>query len=196
MIPRYSIAYFCKAILRALLSVSYFPGLAILHSDRIALSLSDSTASPRVEYVGHFLYTSFQPVKAYVQQPALCDRIRNQLHDAASQGEGQYTTILVVWGLEGAGKSQLVLEYLRRNRHGYKATFWIQAGSREPIERDFIHIYQLLFGIRISAGQEMVQADDAVLAVKSWFSGDVIDGYSFSTALTQLKMRRTVIIST
>ncbi len=31
-------------------------------------------------------------------------------------------------------------------------------------------MYHMLFNIRISAGQEMVQADDAVLAVKSWFS--------------------------
>jgi len=143
----------------------------MLRSDKIALSLSDSTASPRAEYVGQFAHTSLQPVKAYVQRPALCDRIREQLHDAASQGEGQYTTMLVVWGLGGAGKTQLVLDYLRRHRNEYKATFWIEAGSKGSIERDFIHMYQLLFDIRISAGQDMVQADDAVLAVKSWFSG-------------------------
>jgi len=160
----------CKAVSPALPSVSYFPDLAMLRSDKIALSLSDSTASARAENVGQFAHTSLQPVKAYVQRPALCDRIRRQLHGTASQGEGQYTTILVIWGLGGAGKTQLVLDYLRRYRNEYKATFWIQAGSRESIERDFIHMYHMLFNIRISAGQEMVQADDAVLAVKSWFS--------------------------
>ena len=113
----------------------------VLRSDKIALWLSDSTASPRAEYGGQFAHTSLQPVKAYVQRPAFCDRIRRQLHDAASQGEGQYTTILVVWGLGGAGKTQLVLDYLRCYRNEYKATFWIQTGSRESIERDFVHIY-------------------------------------------------------
>jgi len=68
----------------------------MLRSDKIALSRSDSTALPRAEYVGQFAHTSLQPLKAYVQRPALCDRIREQLHDAASQGEGQYTTMLVV----------------------------------------------------------------------------------------------------
>jgi hypothetical protein len=65
----------------------------------------------------------------------LHERIRIQLHggggdrDAVDHG----TKTVVVWGLEGAG--------LQRHRNEYKATFWIEAGGKESIERDFMHIY-------------------------------------------------------
>ena len=79
--------------------------------------------------------------------------------------------ILVVWGLGGAGKSQLVLNYIREYRRDYAAVFWIEAGSKESIERDYIQIYRLLYGRPLGAGQEMVKVEDAVPAVKRWFHG-------------------------
>ena len=79
--------------------------------------------------------------------------------------------ILVVWGLGGAGKSQLVLNYIREYRKDSSAVFWIQSGSKESIERDYIQIYRLLYGRPLGAGQEMVMVEDAVPAVKRWFHG-------------------------
>jgi len=46
-----------------------------------------------------------------------------------------------VWGLGGAGKTQLVLDYVRQYRTDYKATFWIEAGRKESLERDFVNLY-------------------------------------------------------
>ena len=77
--------------------------------------------------------------------------------------------ILVVWGLGGAGKSQLVLIYIREYRRDYAAVFWIEAGSKESIERDYVQIYQLLYSRQTNAGQEVVKVEDAVPAVKRWF---------------------------
>ena len=77
--------------------------------------------------------------------------------------------IVVVWGLGGAGKSQLVLNYIRDYRQDYTAVFWIEAGSKESIERDYIQIYRLLYGRPLGVGQEMVKVEDAVPAVKQWF---------------------------
>ena len=77
--------------------------------------------------------------------------------------------IVVVWGLGGAGKSQLVLNYIRDYRQDYTAVFWIEAGSKESIERDYIQIYRLLYGRPLGVGQEMVKAEDTVPAVKHWF---------------------------
>ena len=77
--------------------------------------------------------------------------------------------ILVVWGLGGAGKSQLVLNYIRDYRQDYTAVFWIEAGSKESIERDYIQIYRLLYGRPLGADQEMVKVEDTVPAVKQWF---------------------------
>ena len=79
--------------------------------------------------------------------------------------------ILVVWGLGGAGKSQLVLNYIREYRQDYSAVFWIECGSKESIERDYIQIYRLLYGRLLSAGQDIVKVEDAVPVVKSWFHG-------------------------
>jgi tetratricopeptide (TPR) repeat protein len=127
------------------------------------------------EYTGHYAYSSLHPVKAFVDRPALHHRIRQQLDPGSSQDGRDGTSMLAVWGLGGAGKTQLVLDYLHRHRSDYKATFWIEAGRKDLIERDFVCIYQLLFGLRTTAGQEVIQADDAVAGVKSWLSNRTSD---------------------
>ena len=95
------------------------------------------------------------------------DQIHAQLaRNAADSG----TRTLVVWGLGGAGKTQLVLDYLRRHRNEYKATFWIKAGRKESLERDFVRLYQTLFRLHISARAKTATAismEDAVTGVKS-----------------------------
>ena len=58
---------------------------------------------------------------------SLHDQIHAQLaRDAADSS----TKTLVVWGLGGAGKTQLVLDYVQQHRAEYKATFWIKAGRK------------------------------------------------------------------
>jgi hypothetical protein len=69
------------------------------------------------------------------------------------------------------GKTQLVLDYVRQHHADYKATFWIEAGRKESLERDIVNLYQTLFGMQMVAGQETVSVDRAVVGVKSWFSG-------------------------
>ena len=49
--------------------------------------------------------------------------------------------------------------------------FWIEAGSKESIERDYIQIYRLLYSRQVDIGHEMVRVEDAVPAVKRWFHG-------------------------
>ena len=77
--------------------------------------------------------------------------------------------MLVIWGLGGAGKSQLVLNYIQEYRYDYSAVFWIEAGQKETLERDYIQIYRLLVDCRPAAASEIVQIADAVAAVKNWF---------------------------
>ena len=76
-----------------------------------------------------------------------------------------------MWGLGRAGKSQLVLNYIREYRQDYTAVFWIEAGSKESIERDYVQIYRLLYSRQMDAGHEIVKVEDAVAAVKRWFHG-------------------------
>jgi hypothetical protein len=71
----------------------------------------------------------------------------------------------VVSGLGGSSKSQLVLNY----RMDYKAIFWVEAGQKESIERDFLQIYRQLFDRPLTVAQELLKMEDVVPAVKSWF---------------------------
>ena len=77
--------------------------------------------------------------------------------------------ILVVYGLGGAGKSQLVLNYVRGHRQEYAGVFWIEAGSKETLARDYVQIYGLLYGRAASTGQDLVKLEDAVPAIQRWF---------------------------
>jgi tetratricopeptide (TPR) repeat protein len=106
-------------------------------------------------------------VAQFVPRPRLHDQIRRQLHDV--QHEATDTRILVVSGLGGSGKSQLVLNYVREYRMDHKAIFWVEAGQKESIERDFLQIYRQLFDRPLTVAQELLKMEDVVPAVKSWF---------------------------
>ncbi|KAL2058053.1 hypothetical protein ABVK25_001671 [Lepraria finkii] len=125
---------------------------------------------PPSTYKGHYANASLRPVPNYVPRPRLHQKIKEQLHDLKDDGVEEMR-ILVVWGLGGAGKSQLVLNYIREYRRDYAAVFWIEAGSKESIERDYVQIYRLLYGRQIDAGPGMMRVEDAVPAVKRWFHG-------------------------
>ncbi|EUC26825.1 hypothetical protein COCCADRAFT_113294, partial [Bipolaris zeicola 26-R-13] len=133
------------------------------------LSYNHSAVAARADFAGHFAHAALEPVKAFVSRSLLHDQIYAQLgRDAVHSG----TRTLVVWGLGGAGKTQLVLDYVQQHRDQYKATFWIEAGRKESLERDFVRLYQTLFGLHTSAGQETaISVEDAVTGVKSWFAG-------------------------
>jgi NB-ARC domain len=110
-----------------------------------------------------------EPVKAFVPRPLLCDQIRTQLHDVDVTAD-KSTKTLAVWGLGGAGKSQLVLDYVRQFCNHYHATFWIEAGRKESLERDFVNLYQTLFNVQMVSGKETISLESAVIGVKNWFS--------------------------
>lgn len=81
------------------------------------------------------------PVKTFLQRTALLDSIREQL--CRAQVETQHTQV-GVWGMGGAGMSQLALSYLQRYRDEYNATFWIHADQSSSIDSNILGIYQLL----------------------------------------------------
>ena len=70
-----------------------------------------------------------------------------------------------------------MLNYIREYRRDYTAVFWIEAGSKESIQRDYIQIYRLLYGRPLGVGQQMVKVEDAVPVVKYWFHShlDVVE---------------------
>ena len=97
-------------------------------------------------------------------RPRLRDKLRRQLTQERTQEDGQGSRIVVVWGLGGAGKTQLVLSYIQQHRQEYTASFWIEASRKETVERDFLQIYRLLFDVTTS-GDNTIKIEDAVLVL-------------------------------
>jgi hypothetical protein len=61
-----------------------------------------------------------------------------------------------------------VLNYVREYRQDYTAIFWLEAGQKESIERDYVQIYRQLFELVVVRGREGLSIEDVVPAVKSW----------------------------
>ena len=115
-------------------------------------------------------FSALRPVAKYVSRPALESKVRNQLNPSSLADDEEGRT-LVVWGLGGSGKSQLMLNYIKNYRRDYEAVIWVQAGEKATIERDFIRIYRILFPENAgSADDKTIALDDAVFAVKEWFN--------------------------
>ncbi|ERF75850.1 hypothetical protein EPUS_01216 [Endocarpon pusillum Z07020] len=127
-----------------------------------------SQAAAQIKHVGHYSHSSLRPVANYIQRPALHKKIQEQLHDRLEH-RPPTAKVLVVRGLGGAGKSQLVLHYVQECRPDYRAVFWIESGRKQTIERDYLQLYRQLFRGGAGTGQDMVKLEDAVLAVKNYF---------------------------
>lgn len=105
----------------------------------------------------------------YVPRPALESKIRDQLSTKMESSDNESRTV-VVCGLGGSGKSQLILNYVKQYRQEYEAIIWIEAGKRETIERDFIRLYRALFpDVARGNADASITLDDAVLGIKGWF---------------------------
>ena len=61
-----------------------------------------------------------------------------------------------------------MLNYLREYRQDYAAIFWLEAGQKESIERDYAQIYRQLFEPGVWRGGEVLGMEYVVPAVKKW----------------------------
>ncbi len=130
--------------------------------------MKEPQVAPKFNHVGHYAYSSLRPVANFIPRPALHKKIRKHLHDRL-EDRPSTARVVVVCGLGGAGKSQLVLHYVQECRLDYKAVFWIESGQKQTIERDYVRLYRQLFRGGTEAGQDIVKLEDAVLAVKNYF---------------------------
>jgi Ni2+-binding GTPase involved in maturation of urease and hydrogenase len=79
--------------------------------------------------------------------------------------------MVVVYGAVGAGKSQLVLNYIQRHRRDYTAVLQIEAGTKAAVERDFVQTPQLLYDMHSIAGPESSRIEDSVPTMERWLYG-------------------------
>jgi hypothetical protein len=127
-------------------------------------SHSDVQGTDQHEFTGHYRSAVLQTVASYVPRPALHTQIKERLHDTL-QERGRSCKILVVCGLGGAGKSQLVLNYVKIFKdEDYTATFWIDASSKERLEANYKQIHNLL----LHPTREGTDIDMCVSEVRQW----------------------------
>jgi tetratricopeptide (TPR) repeat protein len=122
----------------------------------------------RADFVGQYAHSSLRPVANYVPRPTLQQKIREQLPAIADPDNDESRTV-VVWGLGGSGKSQLVLNYIREYRREYGAVFWVEAGQKDTIERDYIQIYRFLYPEVARSSGSSITLEDALPSIKRWF---------------------------
>lgn len=63
-----------------------------------------------------------------------------------------------------------MLNHIHKHRQQYQTVFWVEAGKKQTLERDFIQIHKLLFP-NVAQSDRAIPIEDAVTAVKSWFYG-------------------------
>ena len=128
---------------------------------------ANSTHAANPPFSGVFSHHPLRPVSTFVPRQALQQDLENCFNRSKDDDHAEVTTV-VVYGLGGAGKTQLMLGYAHQHRHDYSAVFWIEAHSRQRIERDFLSVYRLLYNVR---GTCDLTAHEVRLAVKNWFTG-------------------------
>ncbi|KAI7194846.1 hypothetical protein KC316_g4698, partial [Hortaea werneckii] len=97
----------------------------------------------RSDFAGTYSHMSLRPVAGYVVRQELQQEVEERIREARASG-GTQSSIVVLVGLGGAGKSQLALNYIQTRRTEYNAVFWVDARLRESLERDYVQIARLL----------------------------------------------------
>jgi len=81
-------------------------------------------------------------------------------------------TCVVLYGLGGIGKTQLAIEYIRRQKEKYTAIFWLNANDQDSLKLSFRNIAQQVLkyypSTSLLAGVDLDDLDQVVYAVKAW----------------------------
>jgi len=96
-----------------------------------------------------------------------------EMHKTLS-GDGSRRTV-VLHGLGGIGKTQLAVEYAKRHRNDYSATFWFNSKDEDSLKQSFAKIARQILrehssASRLSAVNITENLDDVVETVKGWLS--------------------------
>ncbi len=91
-------------------------------------------ADTQPDYTGAHTQTSLRPAASCVVQQELQQRIEDRLHETRAGGK-IHCSVVVLFGLGGAEKSQLAPNDIQTHRTEYDAGFWVDARMQESLER-------------------------------------------------------------
>lgn len=137
----------------------------LLAGNQSAHTINNNFASSGngARFKGRYVRASLQPVTSYVSRPTLETQLKERLHDTVEQRD-TLSKIVVVYGLGGAGKSQLMLRYIQENGGDYSSIFWLDAGTNERLENDYKQIHNLL----LRPGRSDIEMNTCIAEVKAW----------------------------
>lgn len=84
--------------------------------------------------------------------------------------------VVVVHGLGGIGKTQLVVEFARKHQHQFSAVFWLDGSSEASLKQSFVDMARRLPRSELTAdgmqslSQVTVEADVVVRECQQWLS--------------------------
>lgn len=120
----------------------------------------------QLSQIGHFSYSALESVHTYVRRQSLSDQINHRLQSA----DTGHRKLVLLSGLAGSGKTQLALDYLQQFGSSYDATMWIEARTRDTLQRDFVNLYETLYQGRVTPVGNPAAFDSILIAIKAWFS--------------------------
>ncbi|KAK3937341.1 putative kinesin light chain [Diplogelasinospora grovesii] len=123
-----------------------------------------SSACPRK----HLYTVPLETVPTYTQRDRLWEELEAKLQIRHEKASVPYAAVL--YGLGGAGKSQLALKYAEDKRDRYNTILWIDAASEEAVRSSFERC-AVAVGLpdhRIKQQESALEDDSAVQAVLRW----------------------------
>ena len=129
-----------------------------VRSNEVVASFAVQFSAPEVTHVTRFIGRDEE-----------LDRIYNEL-----QHDGSRKTV-VVHGLGGMGKTQLVLAYAQQHRQEYSAIFWVNSKSADTLKQGYAAAAKRIFRehpslVHLKTVAEGGDLEEAVEAVKRWLS--------------------------
>jgi hypothetical protein len=113
-------------------------------------------------------------VSRFVARDAEMQELERHLLD--TQRAASRRNVVVVHGLGGIGKTQLVVEFARRHKSRFSGIFWLDGSSEASLKQSFADMAQRLPRHELTAdGVEMLQSpvidvDVAVRECQNWLS--------------------------
>lgn len=133
-------------------------------AERSAVSLPDIVIPPQRPpdpLWNYHLIESGTIVKDYVAREDVIKRLDTAFsHDKADQ---QHTSLVVMYGIGGVGKTSVAAEYLEQRKSRYDTTLWVRADDADKVRDTFARIAVEMQLLDISQTRDRIVTQRAVL---------------------------------
>ncbi|KAL8736629.1 MAG: hypothetical protein Q9181_002306 [Wetmoreana brouardii] len=125
--------------------------------------------------------------KNYVERSTITDQLEDLL-EPSKLTTASAAVRVVLYGLGGAGKTELAVRFAERHRKHYKATFWLYGADASRLKEGFEKI-----GMTVNADKNGLHRD-LVLDAQTWFTENsgwllIIDNVDDKDALDVLRLQ-------